>query len=96
MAKRARIRCINKTPRDNRYEAITHFGFEANGMFYRFTLEDMLNLIDDGWTFYTEEGGHVREVRAYHYRGSTTRFLRTDPDKDTTDNLLSLDECPIG
>jgi hypothetical protein len=56
-------------------------------------MSDILAYFDKGWTFFTQVGGHTREVRVY-LSPSGHRYLKTDADADTPDNLLSLPECP--
>lgn len=93
MAKTAEIKCINKDDRFNPYDRITHVGGFVTSQ-WKLTLAEAINHIEHmGWTFYTRgKNGHRTNVvvatSRYGYK-----YLRTEADHDTPDNLLHLPEC---
>lgn len=91
MAQTAQITCINKDDRKNVYERITHVGNASRS--WKLTLEDAIGKIERGeWSFYVSVGGKtVWVVVAISRFGN--KYLKTEPDGDTPDNLLSLPEC---
>jgi hypothetical protein len=92
MAQSAQIKCINKNPREDRYQSITHVGGFTDRQ-WKITKEDAIDKIERGeWTFYTLVNGHRRDVIVANRNGR--KYLRTTADSDTPDNLLSLPECP--
>jgi hypothetical protein len=93
MTKTAQIKCINKSPRDDPYHRITHVGGFVNSQ-WKLTLDDAIDKIERGeWAFYTvAPQGHRRNVQVAIRLGR--KYLKTDADYDTPDNLLSLPECP--
>ena len=83
------ITCINKQPRSNPYEGITHLG----GATWKWTRQDVINSIRNGTnTFYTLVGGRRANVRVVD--GPNGQYLRTYADDVWNDNLLALPECP--
>jgi hypothetical protein len=92
MAQSAQISCINKDPRNDVYSRITHVGGFGTKQ-WKITTDDAIRYIDNGeWEFYTHVGGHRREVIVASRNGR--KYLKTEADNDTPDNLLSLPECP--
>ena len=90
-----RVTCILKPDRENRYEAIIQLGGirDDNGQRWSCTRQECVKLIRSGTDFYVEIGSH----RVYLITGTSaqgTEYVRTNPDQDTQDNLLSLPECP--
>lgn len=83
-----RVTCVNKQPRFNPHEGITHLG--GNG--WRWTRQQVIDSIKAGTnTFYTLEGGKRAEVGIVN--GTNGPYLRTHADGQWNDNLLSLMEC---
>lgn len=92
MAERRKISCINKNNRDSAYERIQHVGGIHNGQKWKFTLSDAISYIGRGtYSFYTNVSGHERNVIIATRNG--VKYLKTEADYDTPDNLLSLPEC---
>lgn len=93
MANRAQIKCINKQPRDDPYHRIVNVGGYTDRQ-WKITVDDAISKIERReWTFYTvSPQGHTREVVVATRLGR--KYLKTDADQDTPDNLLSLPECP--
>jgi hypothetical protein len=96
MAQRVRIQCITRPGgRTDPHRHITHVGGQnPNGSPWKLTEEAAIQGIKDGkWDFYTLEGGMVAEV-IYETGPSGREFLKTVPDGQRPDNLLSLPPCP--
>lgn len=92
MAKTAEIQCINKNPRFDPYNRITHVGGRAGGG-WKITIDDAIKHIESGeWNFYVNTKGHTVRVIVASRNGR--KYLKTEADRDTPDNLLSLPECP--
>lgn len=90
--KTAQIKCINKDPRYDRYDAITHVGGSVESQ-WKITRDEAIRMIEDReWNFYTMAKGHRVEVIIATRNGR--KYLKTTADYDTPDNLLSLPECP--
>ena len=94
MASSHQVSCIRKDDRQDKYSRITHIGgANGNGSRWRLTLDEAISGIETGkWAFYTHVGGHQRWIRVASRNGR--KYLRTEADQDTPDNLLSLPECP--
>lgn len=92
MAQSAQIKCINKNPREDRYNSITHVGGYTDRQ-WKITQDEAITYIERGeWEFYTFANGHRTEVFVASRNGR--KYLKTRADYDTPDNLLSLPECP--
>jgi len=89
----AEIKCINKSDRYNAWERITHVGGFATNQ-WKLTQVDAIDKIEQNeWSFYVKQGGHtVRVLVAISRFGN--KYLKTEADGDSPDNLLSLPECP--
>jgi hypothetical protein len=88
---RYRITCTTNHPT---HERITHLGCVTNTNLYQlFSEEEAIKRIEDGDTFYVERpAGHVVEVVVAKREGR--KYLKTEPDGEKPDNLLSLPDCP--
>jgi hypothetical protein len=85
----ARVTCINKQPRDNPHEGITHLG----GKEWKWTRAQVIQSIRDGTnTFHTFEGGKRADIGIVE--GPNGPYVRTYADGQWNDNLLALPECP--
>ena len=83
------ITCINKQPRQDPYEGITHLGNSAG----KWTRQQVINWIESGTdTFYTLVSGNRGNIGVVD--GPNGKYLRTHADGKWNDNLLSLPECP--
>lgn len=93
MPERRKISCINKVDRASAYERITNVGGVHNYYPWKFDLDDAIRFIENGtYSFYTSVGGHeINVIVATRYE---KKYLKTEADADTPDNLLSLPECP--
>lgn len=86
------VDCVNKQPRDDPYEGITHVGGPGDGRRWRWPRADVVASIEAGTnTFYTQVGGRRAEVTVVN--GAYGKYLRTHADGVWTDNLLALKEC---
>jgi hypothetical protein len=95
MAQNVQIQCINKSDRDNPWERITHVGgVNADGTRWKMPQESAIEGAQSGkWRFYSSIRGDsvwvvVAESRFHNL------YLKTEPDGDQPNNLLSLPECP--
>jgi hypothetical protein len=82
------VTCINKQPRNNPHEGITHLG----GAGWRKTRQEVINLIRSGTnSYYTLVGGKRAAVAIRD--GANGPYLQTQADGYWNDNLLALPEC---
>lgn len=88
---RYRITCTTNHPT---HELITHLGCVTNTNLYQlFSEEEAIKRIENGDSFYVERPvGHVVEVVVAKHEGR--KYLKTEPDGEKPDNLLSLPDCP--
>ena len=83
-----RVICINKQPRNNPHEGITHLG----GTGWRWTRQQVIDSINAGTnTFFTYEDRNRADVGVVH--GPNGDYVRTHANGQWTDNLLALPEC---
>jgi hypothetical protein len=84
------VTCINKLPRLNTHEGITHLG----GASWRWTRQEVIDSINNHTnTFYTLVNGKRAEIGIVN-KGQPGAYLRTHADNQWNDNLLALPECP--
>ncbi|MGE7777774.1 DUF3892 domain-containing protein [Chitinophaga sp. NPDC101104] len=82
------ITCINKTPRNDSHEGITHVG----GPTWKLTRGEAIAHIEKRThSFYTLVRGNRAEVGVVE--GANGKYLRTYADGKWNDNLLALPEC---
>jgi hypothetical protein len=94
MAKRARIRCINKTNRTDPHERIQNVGgANADGARWKQSVDQTIREIESGeWEFFVSEGGRTVDVIVATHNGH--KYIKTKADGVQPDNLLALSECP--
>ncbi len=84
----SQVTCINKQPRNDTHEGITHLG----GSGWKWTRQQVINSIEDKTnTFYTMVGGKRANVGVVG--GANGKYVRTYADGVWNDNLLALPEC---
>ncbi len=95
MTQRVEIKCINKSDRQNRHERIQNIGgINPDGSQWQLSEDKAIGYIDDGtYSFWTKGGGEETNVIVVKH-SSGRRYLKTEADTTTKDNLLSLPECP--
>ncbi len=83
-----RVTCINKVPRQNPHEGITHLGGDG----WRWTRQQVIDSINARTnSFYTLVNGSRAEIGVVD--GPNGQYLRTYANSRWNDNLLALQEC---
>lgn len=83
-----RVKCINKQPRNNPHEGITHLG----GADWKWTRDEVVRSIESKTnTFHTLEGNKRADIGVVN--GPNGKYVRTYADGQWNDNLLALPEC---
>jgi hypothetical protein len=90
-----RVTCIAKPDRKSKHDAIQKLGGtrDDNGARWSITRQQCVDQVKEGTQFYVSVNGHKIYLIAQK-SASGLEYVRTDPDQDTADNLLSLTECP--
>ena len=84
----AQVTCINKQPRNDTHEGITHLG----GSTWKWTRQQVITSIEQGTnTFYTMVNNKRANVGVVD--GPNGKYVRTHADGYYNDNLLALPEC---
>jgi hypothetical protein len=82
------VTCINKQPRNNPHEGITHLG----GAGWHKTRQQVVDLINAGTnTYFTLVNGKRADVGVR--QGASGPYVQTKADGVWSDNLLALPEC---
>jgi hypothetical protein len=82
------VKCINKQPRNNPHEGITHLGGDG----WKWTRQQVIDSIRAKTnSFYTLVGGTRANVGVVD--GPNGPYVRTYADDKWNDNLLALPEC---
>lgn len=91
-----KITCINKDNgyHDNPNLAITHLGWIEDGTIQtkkstRLVIYDFIK--DGGYAYVEKNGNKVKVITAETTNG--TKYVKTESDSTTINNLLSLPEC---
>ncbi|SIS77031.1 Protein of unknown function [Filimonas lacunae] len=88
------VTCINK--RGNHYDAharISHIGGLSNGSRWKLSEDDAIKAIEDNkYQFYVSVNG--RSVNVIVARHEGRKYLKTESDGYSPNNLLNLPECP--
>lgn len=93
-----RIKCINKDNgnHENPNVAITHLGWvnEQNGTSGKSTRLELYKWIkvDGGYAYVKDSQGNIAKVITAE-TALGTKYVKTEADNTTKDNLLSLPEC---
>ncbi|KAA8753976.1 MULTISPECIES: DUF3892 domain-containing protein [unclassified Paenibacillus] len=96
MASRHEILCVNKKERYNPFERIESIGGKnQDGTRWKVSQKRAIEGIEDGkWEFFVSRGGHTVNVIVSKSRYGN-KYLKTEADGESPDNLLSLSECPM-
>lgn len=82
------VRCINKQPRNDPHEGITHLGGDQ----WKWTRQQVVTSIEAKTnTFFTYVNGKRADVGVVN--GPNGKYVRTYADGKWNDNLLALPEC---
>ena len=82
------VKCINKQPRNDTHEGITHLG----GAGWKWTRAEVIQSIENRTnTFFTYVSGKRADVGVV--QGTNGKYVRTYADDYYNDNLLALIEC---
>ena len=82
------VRCINKQPRNDTHEGITHLG----GANWKWPRADVIRSIEGQTnTFFTMVNGKRADIAVV--QGPHGKYVRTHADGYYNDNLLALMEC---
>lgn len=95
MATSHEIKCINKQERENIHERIINIGGTNNDSTrWKISQQKAIKGIEDKeWEFYVGQGfKKVKVIVAVSAAGY--KYLKTENDSTTSNNLLSLPECP--
>jgi len=85
------VSCINKQPRNDPYEGITHLGGTGGGG-WKLTRQQVIDSIEAKTnTFYTLVNGNRGDIGVVN--GPNGKYVRTYADGKWNDNLLALPEC---
>ena len=89
------ITCINKPDHNDPYSRITHVGGGATLLTgWRMTVEEAIDAIEKNRIKF-QVGSGLMAVDVIVATGPSGRkHLTTSPDDETSNNLLSLPECP--
>ena len=95
MASSHEIKCINKENRENIHERIINIGgINADSTRWKISQLNAIKGIEDKkWEFYVGQG--IKKVKVIvAVSASGYKYLKTENDNTSTNNLLSLPECP--
>lgn len=89
----SQITCITKPDRENTHEAIQYVGgIRGSGSQFYISRRECADDIDSGRdSYFVHVGLYKTNVTTYQRNGE--KFIRTNADATTTDNLLSLKSC---
>lgn len=90
-----RVRCINKTNRNDPHDRIRSIGgLKTDGRRWKLSQTDAITSIESGkYSFYVSQPtGHRVDVVVATRNGH--KYLKTIADGEQPNNLLSLPECP--
>jgi hypothetical protein len=87
------VSCINKSDRPSRHEAIRRIGGGSGSSRWTKSQEDAIREIESNTSEFkvVVDGKSVKVIVAKSAYGN--KYLKTEADSTTRDNLLSLPEC---
>jgi hypothetical protein len=83
-----RIECVNKDPRQDPHKRIENVG----GSGWKISESEAIRNIENGESYEVSVGGRTVGVIIAEHEGH--KYLKTEADGYSPDNLLSLPECP--
>ena len=90
-----RITCINKNPRHDPYNRISHFGCLSGSILgsttVKYTSEELVRRILSGENFHTESWG--KRAKIILGKGPAGYYPKSEADSTGQNNLLELPEC---
>ena len=93
MALRRQVTCITKRDRQSPHERIEGIGGVQGGAWYVPEDEAIRGIENGSLSFFSHVGTHAAEVVVATHNGR--KYLKTNADGYSPDNLLSLSACPI-
>jgi len=94
-----KITCITKAGgnHENPYEAISRLGWvdESNPTEKKFSTRDLMYdfVKEGGIAFVYDRSGSIKSKLVCAISSKGTKYVKTEPDSTTKDNLLGLSEC---
>ena len=87
------VRCITTTDKMEDHKIISHIGGKYGDNHWWMSVEDAIKKIElEGFSFWVSRNGKKVAVVVATREG--TKYLKTDPDDSTNNNLLELPACP--
>ncbi len=95
MATERNVTCINKSDRNSIHEQIVRLGgTDANGYSWKSSQLQVITDIENGtYRYYVSRNGTKAKV-VVAVSAAGNKYLKTEADSTTSNNLLSLPECP--
>jgi hypothetical protein len=88
------VTCVVKPNRHSQHEHITQLGGPAGGGWILPTPQ-VITLIKQGEVFYTWDGQNRADIEVKTNLYSGLEFVQTRADRDSRNNLLNLEACPL-
>lgn len=94
MSSRLQITCVNKQDRYNPNERIISIGGVTAGERWTYSQAEAVAFTERGvYSFYLKDGKYILDVNVATHMGN--KYLKTRPDVNGKDFLLSLPDCPL-
>lgn len=92
---RYQVSCINKTNRTSPHERIIRIGGIYGGKRWSCTQKEAISYIESGaHSFFVNVRGNIVDI-VVKISALNNKYLTTEADGITQNNLLSLSECPL-
>lgn len=88
------VTCVIKPNRYSSHEHITHLGGPDNGG-WTLTTAQVIACIMHGDVFYTRDGQNRANIEVKENPYTRSEFVQTPADRDSKNNLLNLETCPL-